>query len=105
MLKHRSRIALGVALWALAVFFPAGSASAVDCVGPDDPPGCVTPAPSVTPDPAPSVTPDPAPSVTPDPAPTSVLVVVDDSQFAPVIWGIGALLSLSLVSVIGSWSK
>jgi hypothetical protein len=97
MLKHRSRIALGVALWALAVFFPAGSASAVDCVGPDDPPGCVTPAPSVTP--------DPAPSVTPDPAPTSVLVVVDDSQYAPVIWGIGALLSLSLVSVIGSWSK
>jgi hypothetical protein len=102
-LVRRLVAALGASL--LVVLLGSSYSYAADCVGPDDPPGCVTPAPSVTPDPAPSVTPDPAPSVTPDPAPSESVVVLTEAQWGPLIWGMGALLCLSLVSVIGSWSR
>lgn len=67
------------------------SAYAVDCTVPgvDDPPGCTDPSPT--------------PSATPDPVPTEVVLSAD--QFDAVFWVLGATLAVSLVGVVGSWSK
>jgi hypothetical protein len=79
---------------------------AADCTGPADPdPLCTpvaSPAPSVSPDPVPSVSPSVVPSDAPVPA---TVVVLTDEQWAPLIWCGGALLCLSIIGVIGSWSR
>lgn len=104
------RIAATLSACVLVLLLGSSYSYAADCVGPDDPPGCVTPAPSVSPDPVPSVSPDPVPSATPSVVPSdapvpATVVVLTDAQWAPLIWCGGALLCLSLVSVIGSWSR
>ena len=106
MLAHILRVASGLMLTLACVVFGDAASYAADCVGPDDPPGC-TPVASVSPSPAPSVSPDPAPSVTPDPAPSAsaVVVVLDDGQYGPLLWGIGLIGCISIASLIGSWSK
>jgi hypothetical protein len=95
--------ALGAA--ALVVLLGSSYSYAADCTGPDDPdPLCTpvaSPSPSVTPDPAPSVTPDPAPSISADPA----SVVLGADQFDALVWMGGALLMVSIVGVVGSWSR
>ncbi|MGV1037948.1 MAG: hypothetical protein ACOYD0_13120 [Candidatus Nanopelagicales bacterium] len=116
MLRTLRLIASAAALAGLVVFAGATGALAEDCVGPDDPPGCVTPAPTVTPDPTPSATvsPDPTPeptgSVSPSPAvsvtPDAVTVTtLDPDQFDAFLWVGGALLAVSLIGLVGSWSR
>lgn len=73
-------------------------ARAADCIAPDDPPGCSTPAPSVTPEP----TPTPSVTVT---APVVQVVTLDQTQFGPLMWGVGALLTVSLATAIAGWGR
>lgn len=109
MVAIRWATRIGATLWACLMVVLFGSlfsaASAVDCVGPDDPPGCVTPAPSVTPDPTPSVSPDPVPSASASASAVPQEVVLSADQFDAVLWVGGALLAVTLVGVVGSWSR
>ncbi|MGB7982870.1 MAG: hypothetical protein WCF36_18970 [Candidatus Nanopelagicales bacterium] len=78
------------------------SVLAAECVGPDSPADC-TPVAS----PAPSVIPDPAPAAEPDPAdsPASSVVVLDADQMDALVWIGGAVLAVSIASLVGSWSR
>lgn len=96
MIRTRGAAALLVALGVFA--YAAGPAQAVDCVGPGDPPGCVTPSPTATP------APDPTPSATAT-LPTEVVVVLGAEQYEPLLFGVGVIACLSLVGVIGSWAR
>lgn len=103
-----------------AVVLVPSEAWAVDCVGPDDPPGC-TPVASLSPSPTPTVTvtatPDPAPTVTATvtaPAPTAVFpsggvllapeqVVTSQltsPQLSLIVAGIGLLVFFAAASIV-----
>lgn len=105
MVANMSRFRIGLAsvgLLVVSVFLGVPTAaSAVDCVGPDDPPGC-TPVVTPSPTPTPTPTPTPSPSVTPD----SVTVVqLDEDQLDLLVWIGGAMLLLGTASLVGSWSR
>lgn len=116
MLRKLRLIASAAVLAGLVVVYGATQAQAEDCIGPDDPVGCVTPSPTVEPDPTPSATvsPDPTPepsgSVSPSPAvsvtPDAVTVTtLDPEQFDAFLWIGGAVLAVSLAGLVGSWSR
>lgn len=100
-LLRRVGSALGAS--ALVILLGSSYSFAAECTGPDDPDPTCTPAPtsSVTPDPVPSVAPDPAASVAADPA----TVQLDAGQFDALLWVGGAVLMVSIVGVVGSWSR